>query len=195
MIKKLACKTPMKRIRPVNPVRNSRKASKPDGIIPKSIPTKGRTGEPGALISNGINHFHHRKIRSLLDGIPEDIPSLLRANLITQRVSRAGFDWPDLKGVLSKMEEEIQEVQQALLSGDKKKIREEIGDLLFVLTNLARFLKIDPEDALRRTIEKFISRFMYIEVSLLKKGKTIHQSNLIEMDSLWEEAKQKRRRK
>jgi tetrapyrrole methylase family protein/MazG family protein len=164
MIKKRTHKTAVKRIKPINPVRNSRKASK-------------------------------LEIRSLLDGIPEGLPSLLRANLITRRVSRAGFDWPDLKGVLSKMEEEMQEVQQALLLGDKKKIREEIGDLLFVLTNLARFLKIDPEDALRRTIEKFISRFKYIEVSLLKKGKTIHQSNLIEMDSLWEEAKQKRHQK
>lgn len=195
MIKKLACKTPMKRIRPVNPVRNSRKASKPDGIIPKSIPTKGRTGEPGALISNGINHFHHRKIRSLLDGIPEDIPSLLRANLITQRVSKAGFDWPNRTGVLTKMDEEIKELREALFSEDRRKIREEIGDLLFVLVNLARFLKVDPEDALRRTIEKFISRFGYIETSLMKRGKTIYQSNLMEMDHLWEEAKRKKRKK
>jgi tetrapyrrole methylase family protein/MazG family protein len=142
-----------------------------------------------------VNYCHHRKIRSLLDGIPKDIPSLLRANLITRRVSGAGFDWPDLKGVLSKMDEEIRELRQAVSSGNQKKIREEIGDLLFVLVNLARFLKIDPEDALKKTIEKFISRFHYIEASLLKKGKTIHQSNLMEMDSLWEEAKRKRLKK
>ncbi|MBM4341208.1 MAG: hypothetical protein FJ110_16890 [Deltaproteobacteria bacterium] len=158
MLKKLARKTAVKRIRPAN-------------------------------------NFHRQKIRSLLDGIPEDLPSLLKANLITQRVSRAGFDWPDLKGVLSKMDEEIRELQEALSYGDRKKIREELGDLLFVLVNLARFHKIDPEDALRRTIEKFISRFHYIETSLLKKGKTIHQSNLIEMDSLWKEAKRKKRKK
>jgi uncharacterized protein YabN with tetrapyrrole methylase and pyrophosphatase domain len=89
----------------------------------------------------------------------------------------------------------MHELQQALSLGDKKKVREEIGDLLFVMTNLARFLKIDPEDALKRTIEKFILRFGYIEASLLKRGKTIYQSNLMEMDHLWEEAKRKRRKK
>lgn len=132
---------------------------------------------------------------SFLSTIPETLPSLSRAYLITQKVSKAGFDWPNLKGVLSKMEEEIRELQEALSYGDRKKIREEVGDLLFVLVNLARFCKIDPEDALRRTNEKFISRFGYIEASLLKKGKTITQSNLMEMDHLWEEAKQKRQKK
>jgi tetrapyrrole methylase family protein/MazG family protein len=89
------------------------------------------------------------------------------------------------------MDEEIKELQEALSSGDRRKIREEIGDLLFVLVNLSRFLRIDPEDALRRTIEKFISRFHYIERSLSKRGKSIGQSNLSEMDCLWEEAKGK----
>ncbi|MBM4307297.1 MAG: hypothetical protein FJ123_11245 [Deltaproteobacteria bacterium] len=142
-----------------------------------------------------MNNFHHPKNRSLLDGIPEDLSSLLRANLITQRVSRAGFDWPNRTGVLTKMDEEIKELREALFSEDRRKIREEIGDLLFVLVNLARFLKVDPEDALRRTIEKFISRFGYIETSLMKRGKTIYQSNLMEMDHLWEEAKRKKRKK
>jgi tetrapyrrole methylase family protein/MazG family protein len=89
------------------------------------------------------------------------------------------------------MDEEMKELREALSSGDRRKIREEIGDLLFVLVNLSRFLRIDPEDALRRTIEKFISRFHYIETSLLKKGKKLLQSGLIEMDDLWEEAKRK----
>ncbi len=129
--------------------------------------------------------------RSLLNGIPENLPSLSRAERITRRVSSAGFDWPDLIGVLTKMDEEMKELREALSSGDRRKIREEIGDLLFVLVNLARFLRIDPEDALRRTIEKFISRFHYIETSLLKRGKSIYQSNLSEMDCLWEEAKGK----
>lgn len=135
------------------------------------------------------NPLRHKKSRSLLNGIPEDLPSLTRANRITRRVSSAGFDWPDLSGVLAKMDEETKELQEALSSDDRRRIREEIGDLLFVLVNLARFLRIDPEDALRRTIEKFISRFNYIEESLLKKGKSIHQSSLAEMDCLWEEAK------
>jgi len=137
------------------------------------------------------NPLHRKKSRSLLNGIPEDLPSLSRANRITRRVSSAGFDWPDLAGVLAKMDEETKELQEALSSGDRRRIREEIGDLLFVLVNLARFLRIDPEDALRRTIEKFISRFQYIERSLRKKGTSIHQSSLAEMDCLWEEAKGK----
>lgn len=137
------------------------------------------------------NPPHRAKTHSLLDGIPEDLPSLSRANRITRRVSSAGFDWPDLAGILTKMDEEKKELREALSSGEQRKIREEIGDLLFVLVNLARFLRIDPEDALRRTIEKFISRFHYIETSLQKKGKKLLQSGLIEMDDLWEEAKRK----
>ncbi len=134
-----------------------------------------------------------KKIYSLLATIPKTLPSLSRAYQITEKVSKLGFDWPDLKGVLSKMEEENNELRLAISSRNKRKIREEIGDLLFVLTNLARFLKIDPEDALRRTNEKFISRFGYIETSLLKRGKTIDQSDLKEMDQLWDEAKRKRK--
>ena len=137
-----------------------------------------------------INKLHRdTSTRSLLDGIPENLHSLSRAERITRKVSSAGFDWPDLTGVLTKMDEEIKELQEALSSGDRRKIREEIGDLLFVLVNLSRFLRINPEDALRRTIEKFISRFHYIEKSLSKRGKSIGQSNLSEMDLLWEEAK------
>jgi tetrapyrrole methylase family protein/MazG family protein len=132
-----------------------------------------------------------KKTKSLLDGISEDLSSLSRANRITLRVSSAGFDWPELSGVLAKLDEEMKELREAISSGSRKKMREEIGDLFFVLVNLARFLGIDPEAALKRTIEKFISRFKYIERSLKKKGRSIHQSNLAEMDRLWEEAKGK----
>lgn len=142
--------------------------------------------------TKSINKLHRStNIRSLLNGIPEGLPSLSRADRITRRVSHAGFDWPDLAGILTKMEEEIHEFLEALSSGNRKKIREEIGDLLFVVANLARFLRIDPEDALRRTIEKFISRFRYIEASLHQRGKSVHQSSLSEMDRLWNEAKGK----
>ena len=89
----------------------------------------------------------------------------------------------------------MKELKEALSIRDRKKIREEIGDLLFVLVNIARFLRIHPEEALRKTVEKFISRFAYIETSLRKEGKTFHQSNLIEMERLWEEAKKFRRKK
>lgn len=131
------------------------------------------------------------KSTSLLDGIPQNLPSLLRASRITQKVSEVGFDWPDHEGILAKLDEEVQELKEALSKGDRKKIREEFGDLLFVLVNLARFIRIDPENALNTTIDKFISRFHYIETSLRKKGKNLLQSELIEMEGLWEEAKKR----
>jgi len=120
--------------------------------------------------------------------------SLALAYHLTQRVSKVGFDWPDIRGVLKKLDEELMEFRQALRERDPKRAQEELGDLLFVLANVGRFLHINPEQALRKTIQKFLSRFHYVEVSLKKRGKSLQQSNLIEMDQLWEEAKKKRKR-
>jgi tetrapyrrole methylase family protein/MazG family protein len=117
--------------------------------------------------------------------------SLSMAYQLTREASQLGFDWPDLKGVLKKMEEEMKEFREALSLQNRRRIREELGDLLFVLVNISRFLRIDPEEALKKTVDKFIRRFHYIETSLHKKGKSFHQSNLIEMDQLWEEAKKR----
>ena len=119
------------------------------------------------------------------------ISSLSLASQLTREVSRLGFDWPDLDGVLKKVDEEMKELREALSLQSRRRIREELGDLLFALVNLSRFLRIDPEEALRDTVKKFVLRFHYIETSLRKKGKSIYQSNLIEMDRLWEEAKKK----
>ena len=130
--------------------------------------------------------------RSILEGVRKDSPSLLRAYQLTKIASQAGFDWPNIAGVLKKLDEEIEELKEALSLRNRRRIMEEIGDLLFVLTNIARFLHINPEEALRRTLEKFTMRFHYIETSLRKKGKSLHQSNLTEMDRLWEEAKKKK---
>jgi len=130
--------------------------------------------------------------RSILEGVRKDSPSLLRAYQLTKIASQAGFDWPNIAGVLKKLDEEIEEFKEALSLRNRRRIMEELGDLLFVLTNIARFLHINPEEALRRTLEKFVMRFHYIETSLRKKGKSLHQSNLIEMDRLWEEAKKKK---
>ena len=130
---------------------------------------------------------------SILEGVSEDLSSLSLAYRLTERASGVGFDWPDVKEILSKLDEEIKEFRQALSLQKRNRIGEEIGDLLFVIVNIARFLKIDPEAALRRTIEKFTSRFHYIERSLQEKGKTLHESNLLEMDRLWGEAKKKNR--
>ncbi|MGQ9507824.1 MAG: MazG nucleotide pyrophosphohydrolase domain-containing protein [Thermodesulfobacteriota bacterium] len=131
---------------------------------------------------------------SLLDKVPRNLQPLRRAYLLTKIASRVGFDWPNLDGVLKKLREELNEFQHALCSKDSKKVREEIGDLLFILINLSRILKIDPEEALQMTIKKFILRFQYIERRLRQKGKSLRQSSLMEMDALWEEAKVKEKK-
>jgi MazG family protein len=136
---------------------------------------------------------HQKKSASVLDGVSGGLSSLSLAYRLTEKASDVGFDWPDVKGILKKLDEEMKELREALSVQERNRIREEIGDLLFVIVNIARFLKIDPEAALRRTIEKFTSRFHYIERSLQKKGKTPRGSNLLEMDRLWEEAKRKLR--
>jgi uncharacterized protein YabN with tetrapyrrole methylase and pyrophosphatase domain len=135
------------------------------------------------------NFFAVKRIRR------NDIESSLSlAYRLTRKVSKLGFDWPDLKGVLDKLDEEMIELREALSLQNRSKIREELGDLLFVLVNLSRFLQIDPERALKKTVEKFMLRFHYIETSLQKRGKSFHQSNLVEMDQLWDEAKKEGKR-
>lgn len=130
---------------------------------------------------------------SVLKGIPENLPSLAFAYRLTQKASELGFDWPDLSGVLKKMDEELSEFREALTRRDRLRIEEELGDLLFVLVNVGRFLGIDSEKALKGTLQKFSARFHYIETSLRRAGKSIHQSDLNEMDRLWEEAKKRRK--
>ena len=132
--------------------------------------------------------------KSILEGISKDSSSLSRAYHLTRKASRVGFDWPNIEGVLNKLDEEMREFREALSLQDRRKLREEIGDILFVMANVSRFLKIDPEEALKKSIDKFVSRFRYIEVSLQRAGKTFRQSNLIEMDRLWEESKRKKKK-
>jgi MazG family protein len=134
---------------------------------------------------------HQKERHSILEGVPQNLPSLSRAYHLTEKASRVGFDWPNLNEILKKLDEELEEFRETLSSQKRHRIREEIGDLLFVMANIARFLKIDPEAALRRTVEKFTSRFHYIERSLKCRGKTLRESNLLEMDRLWEEAKKR----
>jgi tetrapyrrole methylase family protein/MazG family protein len=131
--------------------------------------------------------------RSILEGISRGSPSLSQAYQLTQKASRVGFDWPNIEGVLSKLEEEIGEFREALFLQDRRRIREEIGDLLFVMANVSRFLRIHPEEALKKSLDKFMSRFHYIETCLHTQGKSFSQSTLVEMDRLWEESKKKGR--
>jgi MazG family protein len=135
--------------------------------------------------------FRKRKKTPILEEIPQALPALSFAYQLTEKASSMGFDWPELNGVLKKLDEEMKEFREALSLQNRKGIREEIGDLFFVLVNIARFLRVDPEEALRKTIKKFMSRFHYIETSLRKEGKTFHQSSLAEMDRLWEKAKKR----
>jgi len=121
---------------------------------------------------------------SPLSDVPSSMPALLRAYILTRRAAHFGFDWDSVDGVYEKIEEEIEEIKGAEKSGNNELIREEIGDLLFTVVNLSRFHKIDPEDALRQTCEKFTRRFNYIE------SKTDLKSvSLSKMDSLWNEIK------
>jgi len=126
---------------------------------------------------------------SLMEGIPQHLPALMRAYRLTQRASKVGFDWEDKGQVWEKLEEELKEFQEALIEGHKQELREELGDILFTLVNLARFVDVDPEDALRRVTNKFVERFHYIEKRLHEEGKDPQEATLDEMDVLWEESK------
>lgn len=130
--------------------------------------------------------------RSILEGVREDSSPLSRAYQLTRIASRVGFDWPNIEGVLQKLDEEMAEFREALTLQNRKKIREEIGDLFFVLANVSRLLRLHPEEALKKTLDKFVSRFHYIEASLHRRGKSLRQSDLAEMERLWQESKKKR---
>jgi MazG family protein len=133
-----------------------------------------------------------RKARAqggVLDDVPVGLPALTRAAKLTKRAGRVGFDWPSTDEVFDKLAEEIEELRVEIAAGDKDKAREELGDLLFVVANLARKLDVEPEDALRGANAKFVRRFGFIEAELARDGRTPDQSTLEEMDRLWDAAK------
>ncbi len=127
--------------------------------------------------------------RSLLDGIPSKLPAMHRAYQMTAKASRVGFDWPRQEDILVKMREEASELIEAQSGKDSDKIADEVGDLLFVAVNVARFLGIDPETALGRSNRKFYNRFRYVESAVKQQGRQLKDTTLEEMDALWEEAK------
>jgi tetrapyrrole methylase family protein/MazG family protein/ATP diphosphatase len=131
-----------------------------------------------------------RKARhSILDDVPPGLPAMTRAVKLTKRAARVGFDWPSTDEVMAKLREELEELQHEIDVNDLPKARAELGDLMFVVANLARKLDVDPEDALRACNAKFERRFHHIEKTLAERGKTPDQSDLAEMDGLWDEAK------
>jgi len=130
-----------------------------------------------------------RKEGGVLAGIPTGLPALTRAVKLTGRAARVGFDWPSAREVMDKLREETAELEAEIEVGDLAKAREELGDLLFVVANLARKLDVEPEDALRAANAKFVRRFEHIETRLAETGRKPDQSTLEEMDGFWNEAR------
>jgi MazG family protein len=131
---------------------------------------------------------------SMLESVPVSLPAVMEAFQMTTKVSRVGFDWPDAGAVLDKVEEEVRELRAALAGGSHTPaVAEEIGDLLFVVSNLARLAGTDPESALKAANRKFRRRFAYVEARLRERGRAPAESTLEEMDALWEAAKRDER--
>jgi len=126
-----------------------------------------------------------RDKHGVLDDVPVGLPALTRAVKLTRRAARVGFDWPSTREVFDKAREELAELEAEIAAGDDGRVREELGDFLFVIANLARKLEVEPEDALRAANAKFVRRFAFIEAELAKDGRTPEQSDLAEMDGLW----------
>jgi tetrapyrrole methylase family protein/MazG family protein len=139
-----------------------------------------------------IKQTERRKLNdraSVLDGVPRELPALLRAHRLQEKASRVGFDWTEAQEVFRKVEEELAELRAAMDGREADRVEAELGDLLFALVNLSRFLAVNPEEALRKTIARFIARFRYIEEELSRRGRSLRQATLEEMDALWAEAK------
>ena len=126
---------------------------------------------------------------SRLSGVPKHLPALLRAHRVQEKAARVGFDWEHVRDVFAKVREEINELESAVERGATPEVKAEMGDLLFALVNLSRFLDVQTELALHDTVERFIERFRYIEERSVEQGRPIEQMTLAEMDDLWNEAK------
>lgn len=129
-----------------------------------------------------------------LEGVPKALPALIRSRKVQEKAARIGFDWVDVSGALDKLSEELSELQQALESGNQAQAEEELGDLLFSVVNVSRFMKVNPEAALEATVDKFIRRFRHIEATVEARGVSFDAMELSEMDQIWEEAKQLERK-
>ena len=127
---------------------------------------------------------------SALSGVPPHLPALLKAQKVTEKAARVGFDWEHVDQVFAKVLEELKEFEETMVARDQERMEAELGDLLFATVNLGRFLAIDPEEALRKTIARFSRRFAHVEDTLYASGKHLQDATLAEMDLLWEEAKE-----
>jgi XTP/dITP diphosphohydrolase len=127
--------------------------------------------------------------KSVLEGVPKSLPALVKANRIQDKVAGVGFDWEKPEQVWQKVQEELSELNTEIENGNSKNIEAEFGDVLFSMINYARFIKVNPENALERTNKKFINRFQYLEKEAKKIGKSLHEMSLAEMDVFWNKAK------
>jgi MazG family protein len=131
--------------------------------------------------------------RGLFDGVPRELPALQKAQRVQSRAARVGFDWADVRDVMAKVEEELRETRSAMECGTPAEVREEIGDLMFSVVNLCRFLEVDAEDALRATIGKFMGRFGEMQRRIEASGRSLTECSLAEMDAVWNAVKQEAR--
>jgi len=154
----------------------------------KGLWTKIKAAEKA---ERAARHGGAEEQKGLLADVPRALPALSRAVKLQSKASTVGFDWNNARLVLAKIKEEIAECEEAISAGDQAHVREEIGDLLFAVANLARHVDTDPEDALRGTNAKFEKRFAYIEKKLTERGTSLKNATLDEMDALWNEAKTK----
>jgi tetrapyrrole methylase family protein / MazG family protein len=132
-----------------------------------------------------------QEARSAIGGVPVSLPALVRAERMTEKAGAVGFDWPDARSVLAKVREELDELENAIEAGAPEQVEHELGDLLFAVANLGRWVKVHPEEALRGTLRRFESRFHQIERELAARGKSPRESTLAEMDALWNDAKRR----
>jgi len=148
----------------------------------ESIKRAEKTGKPGRNAGDAGGHY--------LDDLPLTLPALMRAQKAQSKVARVNFDWTEVRDVIAKVEEEIQELKQAIPEQDRKSIEDEVGDLLFAVVNLARKCKLDAESALRGATDKFVARFSRLEDELQSRGKQLGDVDLVEMDEIWNKIKQ-----
>ncbi len=133
----------------------------------------------------GIDNNH----KSIVDNVPKHMPALQKAQKVQKKVARVGFDWEVIEDVIAKVHEELEEVKEAINNEKKERVAEEIGDLLFAVVNLSRFLKLDSEDLLRKSISKFINRFKKVEAEVVSLGKNMEDCSLKELDGIWNKIK------
>jgi MazG family protein len=166
------------------------------GITEKMVRRHPHVFDPNHVTTgqeSGIAAWEARKAKehtgSVLDGVPEALPALLRAHRVSEKAGKIGFDWPDLPSVRDKVEEELGELDEAIAGGDPGRIGEEFGDLLFALVNLGRRLPVGAEEALRMATTKFEGRFRRIEARLAAEGRTVHDADLDELERHWQAVK------